>query len=145
MNQASLTNLGNPGIGNDGNGTITGISAGPSIQNGIYYVQLSDSNGTYYGVTHFTVQRPDKSFMPTGTVGVPYTSTEVNFTVNAGGTPFNYYDRFALYSKTDYRPTGGLTKTLIGNIATGQPLYKWNLDHTLVTPVGTALIGAQQP
>lgn len=132
-------------FGNDGNGTISAVTVGASVQSGVYSITLTDGNGTYTGVTHFTIKRPDGTMMTTGTVGTPYTSSEVNFTITAGATAFNYFDVFAIYVPSNYRPLSGLGKLAIGNTATGRALYGWQLDGTPMPSIGSALIGAQQP
>lgn len=133
-------------LGNEGNGTIGAISPGGSAQRGTYLITLSDGNGTYTGVTHFTIQRPDKTFAATGTVGTPYTSSDINFTITAGATAFNYFDRFLVMVNSKYKPQSGLSKTMVGNLATGKPLYGWNVDGTPLPPISSnPLIGAQQP
>jgi uncharacterized protein YjdB len=79
-----------PGMGNTGNGTVTGITMTSAFF--AYSILI-----TLNSATTFTVTQPaDSVTIGTGTVGTPFTSVNVNFTVNAGSTPFVNGDTFTL-------------------------------------------------
>lgn len=73
--------------GNVGNGTISAISKGPAALIGTYYLRAT-------GATTFTVVAPTQDDLPDATVGQPYVSAAINFTINAGGTAFAAGDTF---------------------------------------------------
>lgn len=78
-----------------GNGTCGAISAGGSIQPGEYVLRATSA-------ANFTVAAPDGLAMPNATVGTPYVSADLNFTLTAGGNAFAAGDEFII----DVQPTG---------------------------------------
>jgi hypothetical protein len=75
--------------GNTGNATIGTLSLGSAPAAGIYHVVFTDA-------THFNVFDPAGIFIGSGTTGVAFTSTGVNFTATAGGTPMVRGDGFTV-------------------------------------------------
>jgi len=73
--------------GNVGNGAIGAISKGPAALIGTYYLRAT-------GPTTFTVVAPTEDDLPDATVGTPYISAGINFTLTAGATPFAAGDTF---------------------------------------------------
>ena len=78
-----------------GNGTCTSVSGGGSVQPGVYTLRATSAN-------NFTVAAPDGLAMPDATVGTPYVSADLNFTLTAGGNAFAAGDEFII----DVEPTG---------------------------------------
>jgi Phage tail sheath C-terminal domain len=72
-----------------GNGTMTGITAGPNAVAEIWTVTMSTA-------TTFTVSGSIHGPTATGTTGSPYSNGFVNFQVNVGTTPFVNGDVFTL-------------------------------------------------
>lgn len=88
--------------GNTGNGTVTGAAAGGSASiGGAYSVTFTDA-------THFTVTDPNGRIVGKGTTGVAFTSTGVNFTITAGGTPFVKGDAFTMTATMKTVNLGGV-------------------------------------
>lgn len=75
--------------GNTGNATIGTLSLGSAPANGIYHVVFTDA-------THFNVFDPSGLYVGTGTTGVAFTSTGVNFTITAGATAMVRGDGFTV-------------------------------------------------
>jgi len=72
-----------------GNGTCTAITNGGAVQPGTYTLRAT-------GATNFTVSAPDGLAMPNATVGTPYVSADINFTLTAGGNAFAAGDEFTI-------------------------------------------------
>lgn len=130
-----------PLAANTGNGTVTGISAGAATQYVGYRISLTSA-------TTFRVDAPDDTVVGTGTVGTPFTSSQINFTVTAGGTPFVSGDRFVLVTQGTFKPTGAAPVTAAGMVgnnhkANGSPLWPWYQDGT--ARAAGAKVGAQAP
>ncbi|MBO9647366.1 MAG: head decoration protein [Variovorax sp.] len=79
VTQANPTNV--------GNGTLGSITKGAAIRPGVYTLRATSA-------TNFTVAGPDGAAMPNATVGTPYVSADLNFTLTAGGTAFAAGDAF---------------------------------------------------
>src|SRR5471032_1691620 len=79
MTAAAATNV--------GNGTIGAISKGPAALIGTYSLRAT-------GPATFTVVAPTQDDLPDATVGTPYISAGINFTLTAGATPFAAGDTF---------------------------------------------------
>ena len=76
--------------GNTGNGGVNNVTFGVSPEEGGPYVLTATS------ATTFTVVDPEGVALANATVGTPYTSAEINFTISAGGTAFAAGDAFNL-------------------------------------------------
>lgn len=72
---------------NVGNGTLGSITKGAAVKPGVYTLRATSA-------TNFVVAGPDGSAMPNATVGTPYVSADINFTLTAGGTAFAAGDAF---------------------------------------------------
>lgn len=72
---------------NTGNGTLGSITKGAAVRPGVYTLRATSA-------TVFSVAGPDGAAMPNATVGTPYVSAGVNFTLTAGGTAFVAGDAF---------------------------------------------------
>lgn len=90
-----------------GDGTLTGITASSTA------VKPQSFTVTFTSSSTFTVRGSISGYAGTGTVGVPFTSTRVNFTVTAGSTPFESGDAFQF--AVDYQATAGS-----GNVGNGK-------------------------
>ncbi|MCP1376039.1 head decoration protein [Dyella lutea] len=75
--------------GNTGNGTIGSLSTGAAPKIGNYTLTATDA-------THFDVVDPEGVAVGAATVGTPFTSTGINFTLTAGGTAFAAGDSFTV-------------------------------------------------
>jgi hypothetical protein len=87
-----MTTAANPTTGvaapsNVGNGTLTAVTGNPTVHPGIYVVRLTSP-------TTFNVIDPMGVVVGSGTVGTPYTSTDLNLTVTAATTLFVAGDSF---------------------------------------------------
>jgi hypothetical protein len=75
--------------GNTGNGTIGTLSVGSAPKTGNYALTATDA-------THFAVVDPEGVSLGTAVAGTPFTGTEINFTITAGGTAFVAGDSFTV-------------------------------------------------
>lgn len=85
-----------PKSGQVGNGTIAMDATTPvltGVKDGIYVVTFTSA--TAFNVTRPTLQNLTPGAVGSGTVGVAF-STEVKFTITAGGTPFAVNDSFTI-------------------------------------------------
>lgn len=84
---------GTAGGGNTGNGTMTSVTAGKFVKVGTYTITCVglDTDG---GV--FSVKGPDGEALPAAAVTTAYTSDQLNFTINDGGTDFAVGDVFTV-------------------------------------------------
>ena len=82
-----------PTVVGTGNGTMTNVYAGPDIEQGNYVVtcKTAAANG---GV--FSVVAPSGKALPDATVGTPYLTSHINFTINDGATDFIVGDVFTI-------------------------------------------------
>lgn len=81
------------GVGNTGDGTVTGFALGAKSQLGNYLLECiaeAADGGT------FSVIAPDGSRLADATVGTPYINQQVEFTVNDGAEDFDVGDTFTL-------------------------------------------------
>jgi hypothetical protein len=74
---------------NTGNGTVGSTSLGASPEFGVYTLKATSA-------TVFAVTDPEGNALGNATVGTAFTSSEVNFTITAGGTAFVANDSFTL-------------------------------------------------
>ena len=94
-----------PAVVGTGNGTLYGLKAGPNVQSGNYVIKctaIAANAGT------FSVTAPDGKALPDATVGVPYKSTHLDFTLNDGSTDFAVNDTFTV------AVTAGGTPVVVG-------------------------------
>lgn len=75
--------------GNTGNGTIGTLSVGATPDIGNYTLTATSA-------TVFAVVDPEGNALGNATVGTPFTSAEINFTLTAGGTAFVAGDSFTV-------------------------------------------------
>lgn len=75
--------------GNTGNGTIGSLSVGASPLVGTY-------KATATSATVFAVTDPEGNALGNATAGTAFTSSEINFTITAGGTAFAAGDSFSI-------------------------------------------------
>lgn len=82
-----------PTVVGTGNGTMTGLTAGPAVQEGAYVLTCitEAANGGVFSVT-----APDGTALPNATVGTPYVSDHLSFTLNDGSTDFDAGDVFTV-------------------------------------------------
>ena len=90
------TTTGAAKTGGTGNGTITGVAQGGLSLPGIYTLTATSP-------TSFTVVDPQGATRAVATVGQPYESNVIGFTINAGSTAFVAGDGFTI---TSTAPTG---------------------------------------
>ncbi|MDT4813337.1 hypothetical protein FQZ97_463170 [compost metagenome] len=85
---------------NTGNGTITGASA-TTAADGAYTVTITNA-----GTGAFSVTGPGGASVGSGTVGTPFNTGGLQFTVTAGGTAFVVDDAFTLTVTTEAEAVG---------------------------------------
>ncbi len=74
---------------NAGNGGVGSASVGATAKIGTYTLTAKAAND-------FAVVDPEGNALPDATPGTPYTSSDINFTITAGGTAFAAGDVFTL-------------------------------------------------
>jgi hypothetical protein len=137
-----------------GNGTITGITATSA------FVQLDTIQVVMNSSTAFTVQGVNAGIIGTGIVGTPFTSTTVNFTINAGSTPYSGDDYFQfdlVYAPSSFTGTGngnmtGITpasavipeiwSVVCTSITVGATPATFSVTGSVSGPSGTATAGS---
>jgi hypothetical protein len=98
-----------PSFTGAGNGAISGPIAGQSAIGGSASVAETITIA-FSSSTAFSVTGSVSGSIGTGTVGAPFTSTKINFTITAGGTPFSSGDQFTVATTapwTSLRRTAG--------------------------------------
>jgi hypothetical protein len=98
-----------PTVVGTGNGTISGVFAGPEIEKGNYVltcITAAANAGT------FSVTTPSGKALPNATVAVAYTSRHINFTLNDGSSDYVVGDVFTIVVDTT-------APTVIGGTGTG--------------------------
>lgn len=98
-----------PAVVGTGNGTIGTVFAGPEVQAGNYVIACITA-ATDAGT--FSVTNPSGKRLPNATVGVAYTSREINFTIADGSSDFIVGDTFTCVVNTT-------APTVIGGTGTG--------------------------
>jgi hypothetical protein len=78
-----------PSFAGTGNGTIAGLIGGSASVAETITIAFTDA-------THFSVTGSISGAIGSGTTGVAFTSTKINFTITAGGTPFIATDAFTV-------------------------------------------------
>lgn len=82
-----------PTVSGTGNGTISAVTAGPDVEVGSYVIKCTAA-ATDGGA--FSVTAPSGLALPNATVGTPYVSSHLNFTLNDGSTDFIVNDSFTV-------------------------------------------------
>jgi hypothetical protein len=94
-----------PAVVGTGNGTMTVLRAGPDVQSGNYVITCITA-ATNGGV--FSVVAPDGTALPNATVGTPYATSHLSFTLNDGSTDYAEDDVFTV------AVAAGTSATVIG-------------------------------
>jgi hypothetical protein len=133
-----------PSFSGVGNGTISGPIAGQSAIGGSAAVAETISIA-FTSSTAFTVTGSVTGAIGTGTVGTPFTSTKINFTITAGGTAFSSGDQFTVATTPPWTSlqrnagsqmiwqapgNGGLDQIIVGASAftnVAADYYNWRL------------------
>lgn len=105
-----------PTVVGTGNGTMTGVYAGPEIEKGNYVVTCSVAAAN--GGT-FTVTAPSGKALPTATVGTDYRSRHINFKINDGATDFVVGDVFTIIVGTTAPVVVGTGNGTISGLSLG--------------------------
>jgi flagellar hook protein FlgE len=121
--------VGTPTYAGTGTGTMSALTAGPAAVAETFTVTAVDA-------THFSVTGSVSGLIGTATVGTPFTSGQIDFTIGAGGTAFAPGDTFTVATAP-----GTLAKIPpipITNFADGasNQTFNWNLLNG-TTPVIT--------
>jgi flagellar hook-associated protein 2 len=80
---------GTPSYSGTGDGTISNLTGGPSSVAETFTIAATDA-------THFTVIGSVSGAIGTATVGTPFTSDQIGFTISQGGTDFQAGDTFTV-------------------------------------------------
>ena len=100
-----------------GNGTMTAVSIGPDAELGTYTlacIAVASDGGT------FSVTTPSGEALPNATVGTPYVSSHINFTLNDGSSDFTTAARFAIVVSTTAPAVVGTGNGMIGSLSLGR-------------------------
>ncbi len=111
---------GAPAFAGTGNGTMTGVTAGGASAAQTVTMTAIDP-------THFSVVGSVSGPLGTATVGTPFTSGQINFTINAGGTAFVAGDAFTV--ATTAGALGNVTAIPVNGFADGaaNTPFNWNV------------------
>lgn len=119
-----------------GKGTITSITAtNNQVKPQTFTVTLTSASS-------FSVRGSISGFIGVGTVGVPFASNRVNFTMTAGSTPFGTGDRFSfnvVYAASTSpvgAGKGALTDVVMGELAAPGTITVTFLDDTTYEVTG---------
>ncbi len=127
---------GTPSYGalNVGNGTISGVIAGAAAV-------AETITMTATSATTFTVTGSKSGLLGTATVGTPFTSGQIGFTINAGSTPFAAGDTVSV--TTTPGTLAAIPPISIKNFADGasDQTFNWNVLNG-TTPVITQVAAA---
>jgi flagellar hook protein FlgE len=120
---------GTPVFTGTGNGTMTGVTAGAGAVPET--ITLTATSATQFSVTGSV-----SGAMGTATVGTPFTSGQLGFTLNAGSTAFAVGDKFTV--ATTPGTLGAIPPIAITNFADGatNQTFNWNVLNG-TTPVIT--------
>lgn len=91
--KTSCPATGTPGGSNVGNGTCTGVTAGSQVKLGTYTLKCIEEVADG-GI--FEVKDPDDLTLGQASVGVAYTSEQINFTLNDDSEDFDVDDVFTI-------------------------------------------------
>jgi hypothetical protein len=119
-----------------GNGAISGLTVVSPM------VQLENFTLVASGPSSFNVTGSKSGLIGIATVGVPFTSNKVNFTINAGSTSFVAGDYFTFslqYAPSSYSGTGNgkVTHLLPGDLAGAEV---WTVDF--ISPTQFTVMGS---
>ena len=119
-----------------GNGAISGLTVVSPM------VQLENFTLVASGPSSFNVTGSKSGLIGIATVGVPFTSNKVNFTINAGSTSFVAGDYFTFslqYAPSSYSGTGNgkVTHLLPGDLAGAEV---WSVDF--ISPTQFTVMGS---
>ena len=119
-----------------GNGAISGLTVVSPM------VQLENFTLVASGPSSFNVTGSKSGLIGIATVGVPFTSNKVNFTINAGSTPFVAGDYFTFslqYAPSSRSGTGNgkVTNLLPGDLASAEV---WSVDF--ISPTQFTVMGS---
>ncbi|HUK23273.1 MAG TPA: flagellar hook protein FlgE [Terriglobales bacterium] len=89
LTATSAGTAGVPAFAGTGNGTISNVAAGAGAKNETITITAVDA-------THFSVSGSVSGALGTATVGTPFVSGEISFTLNAGSTAFVPDDAFTI-------------------------------------------------
>jgi len=121
------------GAGNTGNGTMTGVAAG--VGSAAETITVTALNAT-----QFSVSGSVSGLLGTATVGTPFVSGQVGFTLNAGGTAFVAGDTFTVATTAGtLANVTGITATSLADGASNLN-FDWNVLNG-TTPVVTQVAG----
>jgi len=105
-----------PTVVGDGDGVMSGLFAGPKVQEGAYVLTctaIAENAGT------FSVVNPSGKALPSATVAVAYTSDEINFTIADGSTDFAVGDVFTITVGTGAPAVVGTGNGTLSSISLG--------------------------
>ena len=119
-----------------GNGAISGLTVVSPM------VQLENFTLVASSPSSFNVTGSKSGLIGIATVGVPFTSNKVNFTINAGSTSFVAGDYFTFslqYAPSSYTGTGNgkVTHLLPGDLASAEV---WSVDF--ISPTQFTVMGS---
>ena len=119
--------VGVPTYSGTGNGVMSGVTAGPAAVAETFTIAAVDA-------THFTVTGSVSGLLGTATVGTPFTSGQVGFSIAAGSTAFVAGDTFTV--ATAPGALGAIPPIPINNFADGasNQTFSWNVLNG-TTPV----------
>lgn len=105
-----------PTVVGTGNGTVTTVYGGPETLVGNYVVTCTAAAAN--GGT-FSVVNPAGKALPPATVGTPYRSREINFTINDGSSDFIVNDSFTFVVSTTAPLVVGTGNGTVSSITMG--------------------------
>ena len=122
-----------PAFAGVGNGTISAVTAGAGSAAETVTITAVDA-------THFSVVGSVSGALGTATVGTPFTSGQLNFTLTAGATPFVAGDTFTV--ATTAGTLGNIAAVPINGFADGAAnmTFNWNVLNG-TTPLLTQVAG----
>jgi flagellar hook protein FlgE len=133
LTSTTAPTAGTPTYVGTGNGTISGVAAAGASVAETFTIAAVDA-------THFTVTGSVSGLLGTATVGTPFTSGQIGFTITAGGTAFVAGDTFTV--ATTPGTLGPIPPIPLTNFADGasDQTFDWNVLNG-VTPVITQVAG----
>lgn len=105
-----------PTVSGTGDGVMSALFAGPEVEKGSYIVKLitAVANGGVFSVT-----TPGGKLLPNMTVGTPYTSRHINFSIADGATDFVVNDTFTIVVTTGAPSVVGTGNGTISGLSLG--------------------------
>lgn len=112
-----------PTVVGTGDGTVSTVFAGPKVQVGTYTVTCTAAatNGGTFSVTN-----PSGKALPAATVGTPYRSEEINFTIADGSTDYIVGDAFSFVVSTTAPTVVGTGNGTVSSITLGHDAQPGN-------------------